>query len=252
MKRKKIVIAHRGANTFAHENTIEAFKKAIELGADMVEFDVRKTKEGTLIIHHDANVNGVPIKQLTYLEINKIYSEQNIHVPTVEEVIKATKNKIGLDVELKEGGYEKEVVELLLKYLDKNHFIITSFYENTIKVIKKNYPDLRVGLLVGCSLFEYLDNNSLNLRYVKYLLRKYKELFPFGRCRRIGADFIVPHFSLLKLGFLYRAKLNKIPLIVWTVNDIKMADDLLKDNGVEGIITDVVEKIIPLHKGKKY
>ena len=63
--RKTMIIAHRGASSLARENTIESFKKAIEIGVDMIEFDVRRTRDQALIVHHDELKEGKPVKELT-------------------------------------------------------------------------------------------------------------------------------------------------------------------------------------------
>jgi glycerophosphoryl diester phosphodiesterase len=68
---KKIIIAHRGAPFFARENTLESFKQAISLGADMIEFDVRRTKD-KVFCHHDRSIQGRLVKSLTYEEISQI------------------------------------------------------------------------------------------------------------------------------------------------------------------------------------
>ena len=76
------VIAHRGASGLVDvENTLEAFEKAVEIKADMVEFDVRKTKDNVLIVFHDKNFQDVPIGWLTYEEMEKRANAQGFHVP---------------------------------------------------------------------------------------------------------------------------------------------------------------------------
>ncbi|NEN96454.1 MAG: glycerophosphodiester phosphodiesterase [Moorea sp. SIO1F2] len=92
------IIAHRGASNCAKENTIEAYEKAIELGADFIEFDVRITKDGVLISHHDPMIANQAISQLRFAEINRIAGQQGFRVPTVEEILRLTRNKIKLAV----------------------------------------------------------------------------------------------------------------------------------------------------------
>ena len=66
MNRETMVIAHRGASALApHENTLEAFQIAIDLKADMVEFDVRKTSDNILIVFHDGTIDGRKIGHTT-------------------------------------------------------------------------------------------------------------------------------------------------------------------------------------------
>jgi glycerophosphoryl diester phosphodiesterase len=224
--KKTMIIAHRGASSLARENTIESFEKAIEIGVDMVEFDVRRTKDQALIVHHDELMGGKPVKGLTYDEISKMAIEQGFSIPTFEEVLKCTSGKIKLDVEIKEGGYEKEVVELVSRYFRKDQFVITSFYDSCIKRIKDNHPDVQAGLILGMSKTEHPIRTRIS------------EFFPHKRCREAKADFLVPHWRLLWFGFLDRAKRGNKPVFVWTVNDQRKIWKMLHDERIDAIITD--------------
>jgi glycerophosphoryl diester phosphodiesterase len=224
--RRPIIIAHRGASAFARENTIESFQKAIELRADMIEFDVRRTKDHVLIAHHDAFLKGKPIRDLAYEEIRQMAREQGFPLAALEEILQCTKGKIGLDVELKEEGYEKEVVDLLSRYFQKDQFVITSFHDSCIKRVKENDPEIKTGLILGI----WKPGNLIFTRL--------SEFFPIRRCKKAGADMLVPNWELLKFGFLERVKRKNIPVFVWTVNDEEMIRKLLQDERVDGIITD--------------
>ena len=104
---KKILnIAHRGASAYELENTFAAFEKAIEMKADMIELDLHLTKDGEIIIMHDFQLRrmtdgGGRIEDLNYDEIKKFHENNGELIPTFEEVIKQTANKIGLYCELK-------------------------------------------------------------------------------------------------------------------------------------------------------
>ena len=111
----------------------------------MIEFDVRRTKDQALIVHHDELMEGEPVKELTYDEISKMAVRRGFSISTFEEVLKFVSGRIKLDVEIKEEGYEKEVVELLLKYFKKDQFVVTSFYDSCIRKIKDVYPETRTG-----------------------------------------------------------------------------------------------------------
>lgn len=119
MNRETMVIAHRGASALApHENTLEAFQIAIDLKADMAEFDVRKTSDNILIVFHDGTIDGRKIGDMTYNRINDIASKEGYRVPTLDEVLKLCSGKICLDIELKESGYERRVIDLVKGDLD--------------------------------------------------------------------------------------------------------------------------------------
>ena len=231
-----MIIAHRGASSLARENTIESFKKAIEIGVDMIEFDVRRTKDQALIVHHDELMEGRQVKELTYDEILKMAIGQGFSVPTFEEVLKCTSGKIKLDVEIKEEGYEKEVVELLLKYFKKDQFVMTSFYDSCIRKIKDDYPDIKTGLILGTS------------KPKNFILTRVSEFFPHKRCKEAKADFLVPHRRLLWFGFLDRAKRENKPVFVWTVNDQRKIWKMLHDERIDAIITDKPDLAISLRQ----
>ena len=229
-----MIIAHRGAPGYAKENTIESFEKAIALGADMIEFDVRRTKDNVFIVHHDEFIQSKFIKELTCEEISEVARKQGFAIPTVEEVLKSTRGKIKLDVELKEEGYEREIVELLSKYFKEDQFVITSFSDSSLKTIKKNYPDIKVGLLLG--------------KFRAPIWTRISEFFPMIRYRRARADFLVAHWRLLRAGFLERAQRNHKPVIVWTVNDEKMMERLFQDRRVYAMITDKPDLAVSFRK----
>ena len=202
------------------------------LGADMIEFDVRRTKDHVFIVYHDGFIQGQSIKELTYEEISKIAREQGFDIPTVEEVLKWSRGKIKLDVELKEEGYEKEILAWLSNYLKEDQFVVTSFNDSSLKNIKDSYPDIQVGLLLG--------------KYENPLLTRISEFFPMKRCKKVKADFLVPHWRLLKFDFLERAQRSHKPVFVWTVNDEEMMWTLLHDRRVYAVITDKPDLAISL------
>ena len=229
---KKLIIAHRGASSLTKENTIESFEKAIACDSDMIEFDVRKTRDGICIVYHDEFINDKMINELKYKQIKEIDGS----IPTLEEILKLTKGKIRLDVELKEDAYEEEVIKMLLRYFKEDEFVITSFNDESLRTIKSSYPNLRVGLLLG-------KNKPRNL-----VITRLSELFPFKRVIQSKADFIVPHWKLLRFGFLGRAERKHKPVWVWTVNDKAKIKAFLNDSRIETIITDKPDLAISLRK----
>ena len=223
---KPLIIAHRGARGLVkHENTMEAFAEAIRVGADAIELDIRKTKDNKIIVIHDYFINGYKINDFTYLELSKITIGIGFLVPSFEEVLIQFKNKIYLDIELKETGYEEEVLTLILKHLDYDHFCIRSFNDKSLKVIKKLYPKTTTGLLLGVGVAKY------------GLFTRLGEIFPMFRIFRTKCDFVSPHYRLLILGYIKRMHYLKKPVYVWTVNDKVLMIKLIK-NKVDGIVTD--------------
>jgi glycerophosphoryl diester phosphodiesterase len=120
-----LVIAHRGAWDPAPQNSLEAFERAIAIGADMIELDVRRTRDGVLIVQHD------PV-------------EDEPTGPTLAEALGLTSNRIRVDVEVKEPGYADQVVAML----DPAQHLLTSFHDEVVADAKRRAPALRTGLLV--------------------------------------------------------------------------------------------------------
>ncbi len=200
----------------------------------MIEFDVRRTKDSVFITYHDGTVQGMPIRDLTYEEISQIARVQGFHIPTVEEVLKWSRGKIKLDVELKEEGYEKEIVKLLSKYFKEDQFVITSFNDSSVKTIKDIDPHIKVGLLLG--------------KFRAPLWTRISEFFPMKRCGKAKADFLAVHWRLLRFGFLEKAQRNNKPVFVWTVNDEEMMRKLFHDRRIYAIVTDKPDLAISLRE----
>ena len=233
---EKIIIAHRGAPAYAKENTIESFEKAMVLGADMIEFDVRRTKDNVLIAYHDKMIQNHPIKELTFERMSQLARNLGFTIPTVDEVLKWAKGKIKLDVELKEEGYEKEIVELVLGHFEKDRFVITSFNDASLSIIKERHSNIKTGLILGRGIPSY------------HILTRFQEFFPIKRCQKAKADFLVAHVKLLRAGFLERARRSHYPVTVWTVNDEETIWKLLNDGRVSAIITDKPDLAVSLRK----
>jgi glycerophosphoryl diester phosphodiesterase len=147
-------IAHRGASGYEPENTIRAFEKAIELGADMVELDVHLSRDGCLIVMHDASVDKTTngsgyIKDLTLQELKMLDAGKGEQIPTLQEAIDCVKNRCGLYIELKGEHTEQPVVELVRRNVMQDTVIIASFDANKVRKVKELAPELITSVLVS-------------------------------------------------------------------------------------------------------
>ena len=225
---KQMVVAHRGARGLVkHENTIEAYEKAIEVGADCIEIDIRKTKDNKIIVFHDDAINDLAIKDLTYLELLDI---AGFEIPTLEQTLSFVKGKILIDIEFKESGYVEEALKVIYKYLNNDEFYIRSFNDDVIVDAKTYDEKIICALLLGRDV----KNRVIRTRI--------SELFPGRRIKKCGCDFVSPHYRLLKFCFMWRMKLKKQEVCVWTVNDEEIMKKLLIKNKVQAIVTDYPDK----------
>lgn len=171
-------IGYRGAPVYEPENTLRSFKKAIEIGVDMVEFDIRKTKDGKMGVIHDEKVNRTTngkglIKDYTFDQIRNLDAGKGEKIPTPEEVIELTKGKCGLVIELKEENTEREIIKLIKEKKIEKEVIIVSFYPQILQNVKKIYPKIRVGILMKEVPDNYLQiAQNMNVDYV--LIRRDK------------------------------------------------------------------------------
>ena len=231
------IIGHRGCDELKYSNTIEAFLKGIELGADMIEFDVRRTKDGVLMVYHDEDVFGKNINENNYEFLKLFALKKDLQIPTLRETLVTLKGKTYPVVEIKEKGYEKKIIKEIKKYFSVHDFVVISFIDNVIKKIKRGFPEVTAGLLLGD---EYADMKKWNPRinYLSLLFERYTELFPWKRVKECKADFIAPYYELLHLGLLKSAYKRNVPVFVWTVNKQSRIKKLIKSKLVKGIISD--------------
>ncbi|MDX2271476.1 MAG: glycerophosphodiester phosphodiesterase [Cyanobacteriota bacterium] len=210
---KPLIVAHRGGKSGIPENSLAAFAWAIEVGAEMIEFDVRQTKDGVLVVHHDAALAEYPeqpIQSLTYEQIGHLHP-----LPTLQEVLQSTAGKIQLDIELKETGSEIQASQMALHYCSPEDFLITSFLDSVIAGVKREFPSIYTGLL--------LETNR----------------DPWLRYQQTQADFLLPHWSLFENGcFPAQWDHPQIRYWVWTVNQREPFQQFLAHPQVVGIITD--------------
>lgn len=221
---------------FHRANSLALCQKGLEAGVEMIEFDVRRTKDQVLITFHDLKVKKQKVGDLTYAELKELAEDQEI--PTLEEVLRFLSGKVKVDVELKEIGYEKEVMEEVFRFFDPSDIVATSFWITSVRKLKSLYPHLQVGMLVAKRWPE--------IPYTGYI----PVLLPLRKTIKAGADFVAPHYHFLKMGILRRAKKKGIPVYLWTVNQKEMVDKLVGDPRVRGIITD--EPLVALEARKVY
>lgn len=165
------VYAHRGASGYAPENTMEAFKLAIDLKSDGIETDIHQTKDGVLVLMHDERIDRTTngkgyIKDYTYQELlkfnanykNKKYSFCKI--PTLEELLRVVKDTtIILNLEIKTDiifyqEIEEKIVKLVQQYHLQDRVLYSSFNHYSIMKVKQFQKNAKVSLLYEGQLYQ--------------------------------------------------------------------------------------------------
>ncbi|MFS0690326.1 glycerophosphodiester phosphodiesterase family protein [Sporosarcina sp. 179-K 8C2 HS] len=226
-------VAHRGASSFAPENTRSAFHKAVELRADYLECDVHLSKDGELVIMHDdkidrtTNGNGY-IKDYTLAELKALdaggrFGDEFRGEPimTLNELLEEFYDQVGLLIELKNPqsypGIEEKVVSLLMDYDDMSSIIIQSFDVNSMRKINSLLPEIEVAILIHPS-------ESI------LTAKKLDELTSF-------ASYINFNVSFLSKRMVDNIHERGSKVLVWSKKDKRLVAKAQKF-GVDGIISD--------------
>jgi len=232
------VVAHRGARRLALENTLAAFSKAIEIGADMIEYDVRRTGDGVLVVSHDPSWQGRRIGEWVYSDL--LTSAQGTgRFCTLEEVTQLASGSIGQNIELKELGCEDSVLAVLEASLGHGDVVITSFIDDVVRGIKERHGGVRAGLLVAPDIPQEVVD-----------ARRTEHLGPpiFVRAERCGADLIVTHEDMVTGQLLDDAAARRLPVYVYTVNNPAKLRQFMADPRIGGVITDVPDQALAIRE----
>ncbi|MBU1097409.1 MAG: T9SS type A sorting domain-containing protein [Bacteroidetes bacterium] len=223
------IIAHRGASSVAPENTLSAFSKAIEFGADYIECDVQVSKEDSLMIMHDATVdrttnslgavNSLSYNVLRVLDAGSWFSPQfaGEKIPTLKEVLNLAANanyNVGVVIEIKANTptIVAKVVALVQKLNLRNRVIISSFSFDQISAAKAIDPTIPVQLFAGA-----ITNTNIT------------------QVAGIGGEW-VGSGGTITTALLESAHANNVLLNKWTVNSAPEMQVLIAQ-GVDAITT---------------
>jgi glycerophosphoryl diester phosphodiesterase len=207
------------------ENSLAAFSAAHAAGAEMVELDVRRSGDGRLVVVHDATVAGLALRRTS---LERLRAATGLELAELATVVEFAAGRIGLDVELKEPGYEDAVLAALEPARNTGPpLIVTSFFSRVLRRLRVVDPSIETGLLIRTGA---------------------------GRLpRRLatsGARYLLPPASGLRRGVLDAAEAAGVPAIPWTVN---APDDLrhaLTHPAVAGVITDLPELALQTRDGQ--
>ena len=197
------ITAHRGANVLYPENTMEAFKKAYELGVEWIELDVVQSKDNQLVVSHDANlkrVSGVnaKIRAMNYNEIKKINvgyykggKYKGYRAPLLREVLEYFKDKnVKINIELKPKGnevnFEQQIIDEVKSLNMEDQVIFASITYSCVKKVKELDPSLRTAYVMPVALGKFYNDenadifsveiNSLNQKKVNEIHKRGKEV----------------------------------------------------------------------------
>ncbi len=231
-------IGHRGFGLFDLENTLPAFKKALDSGLDMVEMDVSLSADGQIIVYHDKTLKRLAGINKKVSEIDfSILSKVRIHsprrapfyfhgqIPLLEEVLELCKGNIELDIELKASNENNQllvekVLALIAKHKMQDDVLLTSFSRDILAKIRQQDKSIKTGYIVvrlAKSGLEFAIDNNI--------------------------EVILPNVHSLKKKHINAIRKSGKEIFVWTVNSGKSIRKLIKSD-VDGIITNLPLNLI--------
>jgi glycerophosphoryl diester phosphodiesterase len=226
------ILAHRGSAGTHPENTFASYQAAMDAGADGIEIDVHLTKDGDLVVLHDATVNRTTngtgyVKDFSLAEIKQLDAGSwfsNIfageHIPTLNEVLAfIAQTNLLLNIELKNVtiayvGMEAEVIRLVKAYQLTDRVIVSSFNHMSLHMITQKYPDIDCAILT-------LD----------------KQFAPWDYARTVGVSGIHAQWAKMDLATMKETQQRNYPVRMYTVNKTDVMEQLMKHQ-VDAIITD--------------
>jgi glycerophosphoryl diester phosphodiesterase len=242
-----LIIGHRGASAVAPENTMAAFREALAVGADGIEFDVRLTRDGVPVVIHDSTLRrtgGLPrrVAELTWDEISKVdvgswfgKSFANETVPSLAELFRLFQsNNSTLYLEMKSDAVadQRPLAEACVRAIEEHSLqervVVECFQLPAIKILKEFNPEIKT-----VALFEPSFTNPSVLSDQRII----------NQATDVGAAALALHHRLARKSLVEKAKAAGLHVAVWTVDDPAWIDRA-QAIGIDALITNDPEAMI--------
>ncbi|MCM2465828.1 glycerophosphodiester phosphodiesterase [Methanoculleus oceani] len=212
-----LIIGHRGARALGPENTLRALRRGMAC-ADLVEVDLRLTRDGIPVAIHDATVDRTtdgtgPVKGYTLEDLTALDAGEGETIPTLQAVLDLVHNESGLVVEIKEPGTEAIIVSMLMGRMPERLFLV-SFHPESVAMAKRLLPGAQAGLIYSGEADD-----------------------PVGLALSVQAEIILPRWDRVSHEVVERAHDAGLLVVPWVLNgedDIEEAVRL----GVDGFASD--------------
>ncbi len=228
-----LIIAHRGASAYEPENTLRAFQRAIEQGAQMIELDLHTTRDGQVVVIHDATLDHTTnlkgrVDQLTLAEIKRADAGQDERIPTLDEVLDLTTGKLRLYLEIKDPRAAAPTLQTIRARRCQGEMLLASFDLALMRQLGNEVRDVELGVILG--------SESLNP------VVRYREAFPWRALRPINYQVLCMQVELCYGYLARRVKASGKRLYVWTADSEEQFARMIARK-VDGIVTNRPDRL---------
>ena len=234
-------IAHRGASGkgLAPENTLAAFRKALDIGAEAVEMDVHLTGDGHVVVCHDEILDRTTdqrgaIKNLSLSEIKRADAGTRFdpafageRIPTLKEVLDLIRDEAFALIEIKPEDITREVVRAVEEQDAVERVVLQSFHGEVVREIGLLNPDLRKALLIGVPTIKVPRIPASRL---------------VRRTTEVGADLLALSHNAATPELVHELHRRDLGLYVWTVDEPDELNHMIRI-GVDGIISNYPDRL---------
>lgn len=247
-----LIIAHRGVSSQAPENTLSAFHKVVASGANVVELDIRQTKDSALVILHDGTVDRTSnghgdvedfiLAELRRLDAGSWFDTSFSHerIPTLKEALDAIDSSLTIIIEIKEDnnrypGIEEGVLWTIRQQRIESRVIVKSFDRSVLKRFRSMAPDIPLLYVFVFTIpfFDVTIDHGVSL----------------GSVYDLDVEYLQLHRILATRSFVEKAHRKGKKVVVWAVDDVEGMKDIL-ELGVDGIETDFPNELSLLMKNR--
>jgi glycerophosphoryl diester phosphodiesterase len=242
---KFLRIAHSGASAYAPANTLRSLELALQFGVDMVEFDVRRCRDALVLIHNKnlrASTSGRGnVGDYTLAELRRVDAGEGETIPTLHEAVSLINRRAQMNVDLKEVGYECEVLEVLRQHGVLNDVLISSLIPASLRTVKALAPEVPVGLSYP-SMNPY---KTLVVRLTPWLMRLIIRWRILRMIATAHADVTMMHHQIITPQLVAIVHHRGYRIFAWTVDNLVVMQRL-KKMGIDGITSNRPDLLVQL------
>jgi glycerophosphoryl diester phosphodiesterase len=215
------VIAHRGASGYEYENSRAAFRRAVMLDADGVELDVHATRDGAIVVHHDAELPSIGcIAALSLSELRPARLRNGEPIPLLSEILDLVGDRdVYVEVKSLPAAYDKALLATLDQGPAPTRYAVHGFDHRIIRRLGDARPELRRGILLSA----YLED-------------------PVGAMQVAGATTLWQEWQQIDQELVSRIHFAGLGIVAWTVNEIADIERMAR-LGVDGLCGNYPDRV---------